>query len=423
MYSLASISKPITITGLMVLVERGLIDLDRPINDYLGEAKLVARRGQANDATVRRVASHTAGLPLHYQFFYADEPHVVPPRDETIRRYGLIYTPPGERYQYSNLGYGVLDYVIERVSDRSYASFMRDEVFIPLGMSDTYVNLPGDRQQDGAVRYGRDGQRLPFYDFDHPGASAVFSSARDLVRFGMFHLKCHLSDQEPILTDDSIDAMQVCSVSSQGDVGYGLGWALREHRQGYSTVAHSGGMPGVATALNMVPEAGLVVVVLCNGQGRFAYDLAERITQHALRDRVRAKTESFARAEPSGKVDAAESDSQADRLTPWIGHWQGTLATYAESKPIELWVEADRQTQVRLGESETVEAAEVNFVEDRLHGHFEGDLQTDDARRMPYRLHLNLELCDGQLCGAIVARSDSGRQVRALSHWVELHKD
>jgi len=69
MYSLASISKPITATGLMILKERGLIDLDKPINNYLGEVKLKAYVGNAEDATVRRVLNHTSGLPLHYHFF------------------------------------------------------------------------------------------------------------------------------------------------------------------------------------------------------------------------------------------------------------------------------------------------------------------------------------------------------------------
>src|SRR5688572_32186710 len=67
LYSLASISKPITATGLMILKERGLIDLDRPINDYLGHAKINVRVGDPAAATVRRVANHTAGLPLHYR--------------------------------------------------------------------------------------------------------------------------------------------------------------------------------------------------------------------------------------------------------------------------------------------------------------------------------------------------------------------
>ena len=87
-YSLASISKPLTATGLMRLVEDGRIRLDRPINDYLRTAKLVARAGRIEEVTVRRVAGHTAGLPLHGQYFYADERDGMPSVDETIRRYG-----------------------------------------------------------------------------------------------------------------------------------------------------------------------------------------------------------------------------------------------------------------------------------------------------------------------------------------------
>jgi hypothetical protein len=124
-YSLASVTKPITATGLMTLVESGAIDLDAPVNAYLGGAKLRARVGDANAATVRRVANHTSGLPVHYQFFYADEPYRPPSRDETILRYGNLVAAPGERHEYSNLGYGVLDYVIQRVSGESYAEFMR----------------------------------------------------------------------------------------------------------------------------------------------------------------------------------------------------------------------------------------------------------------------------------------------------------
>ena len=85
-YSLASISKPMTATGLMTLVRDGKLDLDRPVNDYLGAVKLTARIGDAREATVRRVANHTAGLPMHFQFFYAVEAPQRPPMDESLRR-------------------------------------------------------------------------------------------------------------------------------------------------------------------------------------------------------------------------------------------------------------------------------------------------------------------------------------------------
>ena len=134
MYSLASISKPITATGLMVLVERGEVDLDRRANAFLGDAKLTSPIGPTREATVRRLANHTSGLPLHYQFFYEDEPYWRPAMDESIRRYGVLVRPPGERFQYANFGYGVLDHIISLKSGLSYKEFMRKEVFLPLGM-------------------------------------------------------------------------------------------------------------------------------------------------------------------------------------------------------------------------------------------------------------------------------------------------
>jgi hypothetical protein len=116
MYALASITKPVTATAIMILKERGVNNLDRPINEYLGHTPVTVRVGNQADATVRRVLNRTAGLPLHYQFAYADEPLQLPSLDESIRRYGNAVTVPGERFNYSNLGYGILGAVIERCS-------------------------------------------------------------------------------------------------------------------------------------------------------------------------------------------------------------------------------------------------------------------------------------------------------------------
>ena len=101
-YSLASISKPITATGLMVLSDKERVALDNPANDYLEKAKIEAKIGDAKQATLRRLANHTSGLPLHYQFFYDDESYPRPPMAESIRRFGKLIATPGETYQYAN---------------------------------------------------------------------------------------------------------------------------------------------------------------------------------------------------------------------------------------------------------------------------------------------------------------------------------
>ena len=286
MYSLASISKPITATGLMLLVQRGQVDLDRPINDYLGTAKLNGHVFDASKATVRLVASHRAGLPLHYQFFYEDEPFKRPPMDETIRRYGNLVTPPGERYQYSNLGFGILDYVISRVSGTNYPEFMRREVFLPLGLTHTSVDIGPGLEASAATRYAADGTPIPFYDFDHPGASAVFSSAHDLVRFGMFHLKDKLPEQKAILTAASIDAMHVPVGSTGPRSGYGIGWDRTVNEKGLELVSHNGGMGGVSTTLTILPQLDAVVVVLSNSSTGAPEQISEEIIRTLAPDRT-----------------------------------------------------------------------------------------------------------------------------------------
>src|SRR5262245_37824467 len=249
MYSLASISKPITATGLMTLVERGKIDIDKPANDYLNTAKLTGLSGDASGATVRRVLSHTAGLPLHYQFYYANQPYPVVSNDETIARYGILVNPPGDVYEYSNLGFGIIDHIIARSSGVDYADYMWSEVFVPLGLTHTSVGIAPGLEPFAAQRYDGKRRPIPFYDFDHRGASAVYSSAHDLVRFGMFHLKDHLSDQKPILKDAIIDLMHQPVAPAQ----YGLGWAVTADDNGYLRYQHTGGMPGVATILSLYP--------------------------------------------------------------------------------------------------------------------------------------------------------------------------
>lgn len=335
-YSLASISKPITATGLAVLVERGLVDLDAPIDNYLGAAKLnagaaaVVGASDSSGATVRRVANHTSGLPLHYHFFYEDEPAFArPPFEETILRYANLVTPPGTHYQYSNLGYGLLDHIISTVSRRSYADFMAAEVFQPLGMTRTSIDIAPGLEPFVAVRYAQNGARVPFYTFDHPGGSAVWSSAHDLVRFGMYHLHNTVLGQAPILSHEAIDAMHLDTTDSmvnrETGAGYGLGWAVMPPRAGSNAgttsawknwrpkiVSHTGGMGGVSTALMILPEHDIAVAVLCNAAHSLPHCVAERVLSVLLPDSGLVPTPMPAAPAP-GRPTISTHDGRAGR--------------------------------------------------------------------------------------------------------------
>lgn len=338
LYSMASVSKPIAATGVMKLVEQGKIDLDRPANDYLGTARITGLAGDAAGATVRRLLSHTSGLPLHYRFFYEGGAVKRPTMDVAISRYAIAVYPPAAVYNYSNLGFGVLEEIVARVSGRSFEDFMRDEVFRPLGMTTTTIGT-GAGFMNAAVRYNAARKPIAFYDFDHRAASAVYTSARELVRFGMFHLKSRLRDQRPVLADRTIDAMQRVATPGDTSAGYGLGWGIGTE-QGHRVVSHTGGMPGVSTTLKLYPEHGVVIAVLANAgtpiPHRAAYYVAGAVLpgyDARLADRPPA---------PGAASVAFAAPSEL-----W-GEWTGTIRMYdGATVPLTLLIRPD--VHVRLG--------------------------------------------------------------------------
>jgi CubicO group peptidase (beta-lactamase class C family) len=440
-YPLASISKPLTATGLMILVERDLVDLDAPVNDYLGEAKLQARVGDVAEATVRRVASHTAGLPLHSQHFYDDEPHRPLPMDETVRRYGNLVTAPGERYQYSNLGYGLLGYVISRVSGRDYADLMRDEVFAPLGMDHTSVHAGPGLEEGQAVKYTLDGLVVPPCDSDSPGGSAIYSSAHDLVRFAMFHLKNHLPDQRAIVSDAAVDEMQRPSPETgptrdweREGSGYGIGWDVGVAEDGLRVVQHSGGTVGVSTILALVPEEDLAVAVLSNTQSPWPDVILIEIVCTLLS------------LQPEEFLPPADRAADEPPFVPGpelVGLWEGLVHTYEGEIPLVLEIGESGTIYATLGEQPRTppfdrlrtQLQSVSYQDSLpqflnagggpfLRGWMQGELGTADVNRgRPYRLWLELKLRGDTINGSLIAFSQREMYTGPLAHWVELRRE
>jgi CubicO group peptidase (beta-lactamase class C family) len=410
MYSLASISKPMTATAMMTLVGAGKLNLDRPANEYLAAAKLQARIGDASEATLRRIANHSSGLPLHYQFFYRDEPYTPPSSDDTILRYGNLVNPPGAVYQYSNLGYGILGYIVSRASGKSYEDYMREDVFQRLGLTRTAVGLPPQLERYQAVRYGEDGLPIPFYDFDHPGASAIYSSAHDLVRFGMFHLKEHLDDQQAILSDGAIEEMQRPTMRTGPRAGYGIGWGTLDRADGYRVVSHTGGMGGVVTILNLVPSERLAVVVLANARTPLVQRIAQQLMAASL---------------PNWKAQPALAPEPGEfRPSPeWTGEWKGSVYTYQRDIPLAITIRSSGEIVARLGTQFKTLLNDVNWRDGQLTGSMNVTQSFDDANHRPHYLQLSLKLRDGNLNGAASFLSLPGKRAgNALTQWVELKK-
>lgn len=418
LYSLASVSKPITATGIMTLVQAGKVDLDKPANDYLGNAKLLARVGDARQATVRRLANHTSGLPLHFQDYFADQPARRPSMDVTILRYGNLVRAPGERTQYSNIGFGVLDYIIERVSGASYEQFMREQVFLPLGMTHTSVSVGPGLADYVATRYDRAGLPLPSSESDARGAGAVFSSAHDLARFALFHLKTHLPDQKAILSDASIDEMQRRTAAKNvygiknDRRGFGVGFDIDEADERYPIVQHEGGMDGVATQMQLFPRQRLAVVVLSNASTQLPMDVAERVVATLL-----PGYKPYVPPKPAAPVPFAAEP----RL---LGTWQGVIATYAKDVPVELQFLANGEVRATLSDQLPALVDKPHFEKDVFTGWLSARIETPDTARYSYNIWLDLSLRGDVINGAATAHTDrkGPRMGSALTYWLEAKK-
>ena len=413
-YSVASVTKPITATAILMLYSRGLIDLDKPVNRYLTDTRIRGFAGDAEQATVRRVLNHTSGLPLHYHFFYDDYPINPPPMEESIRRYGILTHQPGERYLYSNIGYGVLDHVIRSVSGKSYTSFLHEDIFEPLGMKHSSVGMATPDPEHYAVRYGNDLERLPFYDFDHRGASAVYSSVHDLLRFGMFALGNETDVPKDVLPDSLRSEMfeKSASTGMSQFSGYGLGWSLIEHESGLKEVWHSGGMAGVRTVLKLVPESDLVVVVLHNSNSGRPLEIADQIvsTLHPGR---------YDTGEP---VRIRQNEFDFNSL---IGSWSGKITTYSGERSLRMVVEETGDIDLQMDDSDSVPLARP-YVDEFgfLRGIFFGDLGTLDTSQKLYVLYLNARPDGDRFYGSVTAISiGESREGFALSSYLELVKE
>ena len=425
-YLLASVSKPITATGLMVLVDRGLVDLDRPANEYLPGSKLRAHVGSPDEMTIRRLANHTAGLPIHYNFYHDGATPL--PWDETIRRYGFAACAPGSRWEYSNLAFGLLGYITEVVSRRPWGEMLENEVFDPIDMVRTSDRVRPGREADATVRYAADAAgrfvRVEPYGFDHPGASALWSSASDLGRFLRLNLSDGALEGSRVLSAASARAMRQATSRNSAGIGTGVGWAVGEHL-GRPCFWHSGGMPGVSTILRGYPEDGIGVVALANTPGGLTTEVADRIAKVLLSQRPpevpardpRAGESSAVSREAAGSPSADEDSHAPAEDLPGI--WEGRLEHFDGAVAVKLIVEREGAVIVSFNGRTLGRLRDVRRSPNGLVGHIPALIRTQQGFHGIPELEFRLERDGRRMTGIAVALAEG---YFALSHWLELEK-
>lgn len=410
-YLSGSIAKTFTATGLMTLYEKGLIDIDKPVLDYLPDIELRSFIGDEREITIRHILNHRSGMPSYCELFFEDESES--PRDfrETARRYGIITFTPEWSYIYSNLGYELIGYLISEVSGTSYSRFMEENVFLPLKMTQTKVFERGLSIDHSAICYTPDFKPIPNYVGSYPGSDGIYFSAHDLIRFAMFQLKDHLKDQYAILTDETIDKMQEDYPPS--NTRYGIGWAIDVNDAGYRSVHHGGEGPGSDNFMRLIPSEDIALVILCNNEiSDHLYEIQDEICNALIPGFTKPK-----------KEDQQDNESSAVPQIPeeLLGKWKGKIVAYDREIEVELKVNRIEGAIINLSGQQENKIDLSVVTPDFMLGYFSGVIPTPDALRYPDKIRLALVRQGDRLSGSATADQwIEERQMRyELSSWIE----
>lgn len=303
-YRIASISKPITATAVMQLVERGRVSLEDPIRKYVPE---FPDKGGLT-ITLRHILTHTSGI-RHYKPGEMANPNHYPSLAEAIAIFKddpLLFTP-GTKYSYSTYAYNLLAGVVERASGLSFEAYLSEHVWGPAGMVDTRLEHPDAIVPHRARPYVRRGTAVanaPYADLSVKWAGGgMISTVEDLIRF-------HIAlDEGRLLKPETLEQMYTPATLANGTtIDYGLGWRIQVDAQKRRWIFHSGGATGGTTFLLRYPEGKLAVAVMCNleGAGNLGA-LARQVADVVLKARA---------ASPSGGRSAPRGAARPGTTTP-----------------------------------------------------------------------------------------------------------
>jgi len=194
MFNVGSISKLVTVWGVMQLVVQGKVDLDRPINQYLKRWKIPKSEFDVEKVTLRNVLSHTSGLSLGpYTGWDSDDKlsSIVNSLNGNNNGAGTVELihAPDTKWSYSGGGYSVVQLLIEDVSGMAFEDYMQEKVFKPLGMKSSTFHVTDEVMNMSATPYDESGKATSMVYFDEKAAAGLQTTAMDLARFNMAVLR------------------------------------------------------------------------------------------------------------------------------------------------------------------------------------------------------------------------------------------
>jgi CubicO group peptidase (beta-lactamase class C family) len=268
-FRLGSVTKQFTAASILLLEERGKLKVEDPVKKYMPDAPAAWDK-----ITIFHVLTHTSGIPSFTGFPDYQPTEAIPTTPEKLVarfRDKPLEFEPGTKWNYSNSGYVLLGYLIEKISGQKYSEFVQQNIFTPLGMKDSGYDSNSaviahraagySRSPNGPVNTGYIDMTIPF------SAGALYSTTEDLLRWeqGLFGGK--------VLTAASLAKM---TTPFKQDYAFGLGVSTSN---GHKMIAHDGGIEGFNTSLAYYPDDKLVVAVLANLNGPFAGQIAANLAK------------------------------------------------------------------------------------------------------------------------------------------------
>ena len=275
-FRLGSLTKQFTAAAILLLEERGKLRTDDLVAKYLPDAPAAWAK-----ITIANLLTHTSGIPNFTSFpdYSTTEATPTTPEQLVARfRDKPLNFQPGEKWEYSNSGYVLLGYLLEKISEQRYQDFVRDNLFVLLGMTesgyDSHAAIILHRASgytpgaNGPVNAGYIDMSIPF------SAGALYSTTEDLLRWerGLFGGK--------VLSAASLKKM---TTPFKNDYAYGL--AVRT-AHGYTVIEHGGGIEGFNTQLAYDPDRKLAVIVLGNLNGGAPDEIARQLMALLHGDKV-----------------------------------------------------------------------------------------------------------------------------------------
>jgi CubicO group peptidase (beta-lactamase class C family) len=274
LFAIASCSKAFTTTSLGILVDRDLLNWDKPVREYLPAFKLYDPYASEH-LTVRDLVTHRSGLPRHDLLWYGTPFS----RQELIDR--LQYLEPSQelraKYQYQNLMYATAGYLVEQITNNSWEEFVRQEIFTPLGMNDSNFSVSQSQQTDNFALPYRENENeiksIPFLNFDAIApAGSINSNIIDLSKWLILNLNQGKYNNKEIISESGLQEIHTPQIILSEPMRkcheiwyqtYGLGWFIYPYR-GHHLIEHGGNIDGFSALVALLPQENLGMVILTN---------------------------------------------------------------------------------------------------------------------------------------------------------------